>query len=471
MWELISANRKKSIILFTAMFFILLILGFFIGYYLIAEEQWYYGIIFAILLWAVLVGVTFLQGEEIILRLAQAKPANPIHYPLLHNVTEEMQIAANLPFSPDLFVIDDDSPNAFSTGKSPQSATIVVTTGVLELLNRNELQGVIAHEISHIINRDVLFMTHAAVMLGSIIFLSKIYLRGLIYSGGGRTRKRSMNRATGLLFILSIIFSLLAPLVANILYVSISKSREYLADASAVRLTRYPFGLMRALQKISGSTYEFKKANSTISSFYINDPFYEARPLFQLDTHPPIEKRIEILKSLTHDVNYFTYQKVYSRICGKPGKNSNIIPATSLKEDSVLSVIPPLKEHLQETIIPSSKPANHVVEAEKNVTAANIFQYILGVDVTKPDQLNQSYQKPIANNDKSARAIRKENGEVVYHRQKNGWESFACLCGSAKHLSPSYKKNELFCTNCSTMIKIVNPFKNEEVTQDKAVHG
>ncbi len=206
MWELISANRKKSIILFTAMFFILLILGFFIGYYLIAEEQWYYGIIFAILLWAVLVGVTFLQGEEIILRLAQAKPANPIHYPLLHNVTEEMQIAANLPFSPDLFVIDDDSPNAFSTGKSPQSATIVVTTGLLELLNRNELQGVIAHEISHIINRDVLFMTHAAVMLGSIIFLSKIYLRGLIYSGGGRTRKRSMNRATGLLFILSIIF-------------------------------------------------------------------------------------------------------------------------------------------------------------------------------------------------------------------------------------------------------------------------
>jgi len=183
MWELIAANRKKSIILFASMFLILLVLGFFIGYYFIT-------------LW---------RGETIILRMARAKPASTEKYRTLYNVVNEMKIAANLPYSPSLYVIMENAPNAFATGRNPDASAIVVTTGLLAVLNRDELQGVIAHEMSHIMNRDVLFMTHASVMLGSIVFLSNLYLRGMIYSGGGRSKRRSMNRGAGMLFILSII--------------------------------------------------------------------------------------------------------------------------------------------------------------------------------------------------------------------------------------------------------------------------
>lgn len=441
-----------------------MILGFFIGFFILGDEYWHYGLLLAILCWSILAGITFLQGEEIILRLAQAKPANRERYPMLHNVAKEMQIAANLPFTPSLFVVDENAPNAFATGKSPHSATIVVTTGLLDVLSRDELQGVVAHEMSHILNRDILFMTHASVMLGSIVFLSKIYLRGLIYSGGGNSRKRSMNRGTAMLFFLSIFFSLLSPLVANILYFSISKKREFLADASAVRLTRYPYGLLSALQKISNSDCEFKTAQSTLSAFYISDPFAQARPLFNCQTHPPIEKRIEILQSLTHDVNYFTYQKAYSRICGKLGKNSNIIPNSAFHESAIIPVIPFIMEEMakQDNIKP--KPTSKKSDDLNKPKPAESDE----IKTMIPNQQRESYRANFvpprsSNIDKDAKAVLETDGSVVYYRKGAEWESFACVCGNAKHLSPTFKNSYLFCTNCRATINIVNYQEKVEI--------
>jgi heat shock protein HtpX len=234
--------------------------------------------------------------------------------------------------------------NAFATGKSPDKSAVVVTAGLLSKLNRDELQGVIAHEISHILNRDTRFITYAAVMLGAIVLISQIFLRGMFYSGSGRrysSKSKGGGQAQLILLIIAILFAILAPIMARLLYFAISRKREYLADASAARLTRYPEGLASALEKISECTEDLTSANKVTAALYIANPLKKkGMKLSDLtSTHPPISERIKILRGMMHGygANYVDYQKAFSSV---KKSSSSIIPASGLSDNKSI----PLRE-------------------------------------------------------------------------------------------------------------------------------
>jgi heat shock protein HtpX len=246
-----------------------------------------------------------------------------------------MKIASGLPVIPKIYIINEEAPNAFATGIKPEKSAIAVTSGLLTRLNRDELQGVIAHEMSHIANRDVLLMTFAGVMLGSIVIISEVFLRGMWLGGGKRyssKSSKSSGQAQLIIMIVAIVFAILAPIVARLLYFAISRKREYLADASAVRFTRYPEGLASALEKISSSDLDLPGANKVTAPMYIINPLKKkGMKLSDLtSTHPPVSERIKILRNLGGGVDYKSYQSSYTKIHGGSGQ---IIPAAAITGD------------------------------------------------------------------------------------------------------------------------------------------
>jgi len=259
MWELIRANKRNSIVLMVVMAVVLLLVGFVIGLAWFGPEGGLFGLMIATVVWLVMMLVSFSSGDQILLAASKATRVTHDVHPQLFNVVEEMKIAASLPAMPKVYIINDPAPNAFATGRSPNTASVAVTAGLLARLNRDELQGVIAHEISHILNRDILFVTLAGVMLGSIVLLSQVFLRGMFYSSMMGSRRRYSSGSGGgggyaqiIMLVLAIVVAILAPIMASLLYFALSRRREYLADAGATRLTRYPEGLASALEKIAG---------------------------------------------------------------------------------------------------------------------------------------------------------------------------------------------------------------------------
>ncbi len=334
MWELIQANRRKSIILFVVMGMILILLGYFFGAAFLGDGGGVFGIFIAIMLWSILSLVSYFSGSKIILSISNAKEVTKEVHPQLFNVVEEMTIAANLPKMPRVFIINDQALNAFATGRKPDDSVIAVTAGLLSQLNRDELQGVIAHEISHIVNRDVLFMTFAGIMLGAIVIMSEVFLRG--YWIGGSSLNRYKNKSSGsgnaqaFIMIAALILAILAPILTRLLYFAISRKREYLADANGARFTRYPEGLASALEKLSQSRFNLRSANKAIAGLYIVNPLKKTGMKISdlSSTHPPISERIRILRGMTHGANFADYQNSYNNI--KVGSES-IIPASGLK--------------------------------------------------------------------------------------------------------------------------------------------
>jgi heat shock protein HtpX len=263
-------------------------------------------------------------------------------HPQLFNVVEEMSIAAGLPV-PKVYIINDPAPNAFATGRNPQSASLAVTAGLLGKLNRDELQGVVAHEMSHVLHRDILFVTLAGVMLGSVALISQVFLRSMYYGsmGGSRRRYSGGGRGAGgaavVMLIIAIFAAILAPIMTQLLYFALSRRREYLADAGAVRLTRYPEGLASALEKIANDgSPQIAGANQVTAPMYIVNPFKRRGQLTLSDltsTHPPISERIRILRSLSQGVSFKDYSDAYTNVT----KRRTIVPATALtKEDIAL---------------------------------------------------------------------------------------------------------------------------------------
>ena len=236
---------------------VLLLLGFIIGLGFFGAEGGFFGLMIATAIWIVLTLISFSSGDQILLAASKAKPVTHDVHPQLFNVVEEMKIAAGMPAMPKIYIINDPAPNAFATGRSPQTASVAVTAGLLARLNRDELQGVVAHEISHIVHRDILFVTLAGIMLGSIVLLSQVFLRGMFYSSMMGSRRRYSGGGKGggqaqlIMLIVAIVAAILAPIMAYLLYFALSRRREYLADAGAARLTRYPEGLASALEKIA----------------------------------------------------------------------------------------------------------------------------------------------------------------------------------------------------------------------------
>ena len=298
--ERIAVNRRNSLILISAFLAFVAVFGYVIGWAWIGDPV---GAIFGLVL-AFIVGIvtglaTYYGGDRMVLAASRAREISHDDAPVLFNVVEEMAIAAGLPM-PKVYIIDDSAPNAFATGRDPEHASVAVTSGLLEKLNRDELQGVIAHEMSHVGNFDIRYAMLVGILVGTTVLISDFFLRGLWFGGGGRGRGDGGGYIQLIMIVIAIVFAILAPLFARLLQLSISRQREYLADATAVQLTRNPKGLADALQKISGDREVLEAANRATAHLYIANPIkkFEKRSKGLLSTHPPKEKRIEILRQM-----------------------------------------------------------------------------------------------------------------------------------------------------------------------------
>ena len=299
MWEAIAANKQRSALLIASLATLLALMGLAIGFLLGGRPQSaYFGAFVGLCVWGVLLLVNAMGGESVLLASANAREVSHDDAPQLYNVVEEMRIAASLPALPRVFIIDTPVPNAFAVGLKPERACVAVTTGLLERLERDELQGVIAHELGHVANRDTLFMTLAGVTLGAIVLLADFGMR-MLFWGGGRRRSSSSGKGGGgaaILMIAALVLAILAPLVARLLYFACSRQRDYLADASAAQYTRYPAGLANALRKIALQQDPKKiPVNRVVAPMYAINPLAAAGSFSVFGTHPPTEERIRRL--------------------------------------------------------------------------------------------------------------------------------------------------------------------------------
>jgi heat shock protein HtpX len=292
-YEAIEQNKRMTWIIF----FLISILLFFVCYSIIYFFNLGEIAIFIALIVTLTVNYyAYKNSDKLILSISGAYEPKKEEYPYLINIVEGLSIAAGIPI-PKIYVINDSSPNAFATGKDPKNSAIAVTAGLLEKMNRLELEGVVAHEISHIKNYDVRLQTIAVVLVGLIVILGDSLKRSFYY-GSFYSGEKRRNKDQNFLGIISLIIALLAPLLATILRFSLSRQREYMADATAAMLTRYPEGLASALEKIAKDPNPVKRANNITAPIYIADPLkkYNVNNLFS--THPPIEERIKRLRMM-----------------------------------------------------------------------------------------------------------------------------------------------------------------------------
>jgi heat shock protein HtpX len=326
MWEQIRSNQMRSAFLIGILGALLVGIGYFLGEAF--AENGIAGLLIAVILWVIMLMIAFFQGDNILLSVARAKKITADDNPRLYHVVEEMKIASGLEKMPDVYIVDDPAMNAFATGRSKDKTAVTVTSGLLQNLNRDELQGVVAHEIAHIKNRDVLLMSIAGVLLGTIVILAWFGSRAMIFGGmgGRRSSSRSGGQGQAIILIAALVLMILAPIAAQLLYLAISRKREYLADASAALYTRYPEGLASALEKLAGSTKQLKSANKATAPMYTINPFRkEGRAATDLtSTHPPISERIRILRSMA-GASPADYESAYEQV-----KHKKIIPAAAV---------------------------------------------------------------------------------------------------------------------------------------------
>jgi len=303
-YDEIAANRFKTVLIFVLFFGMVLIIG-------IAYGAWIGDIIIGTLLagflGAIYCPIAYMAGDSMILTLSSAKPARKQEYPYLINTVEGLAIAAGIPM-PKVYVIEDTAINAFATGRNPQHAAITTTTGALTRLNRTELEGVLAHEMSHIKNYDIRVMMLAAVMVGLIALLSDFFLRNVLYSRShGGSGDRKAGNIELILVILGIFLAILSPFIAQFIQLAVSRRREFLADASGALLTRYPDGLVSALKKIGSYRRPLETATNATAHLFFENPFGADRSRGErktpwiiklFSTHPPIEDRIRALEHM-----------------------------------------------------------------------------------------------------------------------------------------------------------------------------
>jgi heat shock protein HtpX len=301
MYELIASNKRRSILLVAGFVLVVSLVGAAFGIVLGYGLQ---GTIIALVVSAALAFASYWKADAVALAVSRARPADPAQYRRLYNLVEGLTIASGLPM-PRIYIVDDPAPNAFATGRNPRHAAIAVTTGLLAKMNRVELEGVLAHELSHIKNYDILVSTIAVTLVGAVVLLSDIALRTMFWNGGRVRRDGDRNDGNNPLAIFGIIFIFLAPLLGKAMQAAISRRREALADASAVQMTRYPPGLISALEKLLADTTVTHSASKATAHLWIEQPmsgvgdrgkFGSFNNLF--DTHPPLEERIAALREL-----------------------------------------------------------------------------------------------------------------------------------------------------------------------------
>jgi heat shock protein HtpX len=299
MYEQISRNKWKSAALVVFFMAFIFLLTWFFEYITGWGKG---GLVLAVVVSMVMAAAGYYSSDKIVLAISKARPVTKEEYPYLYNVVEGLAIAAGVP-TPRCYVIDDTAPNAFATGRSPQNAVICVTTGLLTKLNRVELEGVVAHEMSHIKNYDVRLQTVVVVMAGVVALLSDWMLRSFFWGGGRRRGGRERGGSGGagaILIVVGLALAILSPLIATIIQLAVSRKREFLADASGAMLTRYPPGLASALRKISADTEPLEAANKATAHLYIVNPLKNIKGTVNklFSTHPPIEERIAALEKM-----------------------------------------------------------------------------------------------------------------------------------------------------------------------------
>jgi len=386
---------------------VLLLLGFIIGMAFFGQEGGMFGLMIATAIWLILTLISLSSGDQILLAASRAKLVTHEVHPQLFNVVEEMKIAAGLPTMPRIYIINDPAPNAFATGRNPKNASVAVTAGLLARLNRDELQGVIAHEMSHIVHRDILFVTLAGIMLGSIVLLSQVFLRGMFYSSMGGSRRRYSSGGKGggqaqiVMLIIAIVAAIVAPMMAYLLYFALSRRREYLADAGAARLTRYPEGLASALEKIAGDpSPQLAAVNKVTAPMYIVNPFKKKKQMKLSDltsTHPPISERIKILRNMSQGASFKQYSDAFTNVT----HHKTVVPiaALSTKEDVALRQA--------------------------------------GAEATKKDRA-----------DKQTRQV----GDIM--RRVNQFIFLTCACGLKLKIPPNFKGNNVKCPRCKKILDL-----------------
>jgi len=302
-YEQQAANRRNSLLLVVLVGLLLGALGFAIGYATSGYVEGAFLLTGMAIVFATVLSVgSYFAGDSLVLSASGARPVTQASHPQVMNVVQEMAIAANVPL-PRVYLIDDSAPNAFATGRDPGHASIAVTSGLLEKLDREELQGVIGHELSHVRNLDIRFALLVAVLVGSIALLSDMFLRGFLrvgFGGRGGGRKGGAGILILIMLVLAVVLAIVAPIFARLVQLAVSRQREYLADTSSVELTRNPSGLERALAKIAGDREVLEVANRATQHLYFVNPIkkFEARASGLMATHPPIVDRINRLRTL-----------------------------------------------------------------------------------------------------------------------------------------------------------------------------
>ncbi len=287
-----SKNVTKTWLLMVTVFIIVILLGYFFSYYFQDPDILIIFAAFAIVLQI----VSYWYSDKIVLKLAGARPASRAEFFDLYTTVENLSIAAGLPM-PKVYVVQDPAPNAFATGRDKDHAVVCATTGLLQIVDKVELEGVIGHELSHIGNRDMLVSTVVVVLVGFISIVSDVFLRSIFWGGMRRGNDREGNGAS-ILAVIGIVFAILAPIAGTLIQLAISRRREYLADADGALLTRYPEGLASALQKIGTYAQPLRHQSSAIAHIYLADPTGGKKvPWFTqlFATHPPIQSRIMAL--------------------------------------------------------------------------------------------------------------------------------------------------------------------------------
>ncbi len=292
-----ESNIRRTWLLFTVFLIIVIGIGWAFSRIYANPSILYFAVIFSIIMNI----AAYWYSDKIVLKMAKAIPVEKKNAPELYNIVENLSITAGLPM-PKIYLICENQPNAFATGRNPEHAVVAVTEGLLGKLDRSELEGVLAHELSHIGNRDMLLSTVIVVLVGFISIVSDMFLRSAFWGGLGRRDDRDNDQAGAILMIAGVALSILAPLAAMLIQLAISRKREFLADASGALLTRYPEGLASALKKISSDTTPMRTANNTTAHLWLDDPFKGQkktswlRKLFM--THPPVAERIAALRGL-----------------------------------------------------------------------------------------------------------------------------------------------------------------------------
>lgn len=469
MWEQIRANQRRSAVLLIAMGTMLAIMGYALGE-IMAPGFGFMGMGVAFIIFLVQMMVYWTAAESVLLSGLGAREVTRDEMPRLHNIVEEMVIASGLGYTPKVYLIESDVPNALAVGRKPETSAVAVTTGLLYRLDRDQLQGVVAHEVAHLKNRDTRFMTLAGVMLGSIIIVSELIWQAMRHGGGrmhGRSRSRGNDNggaAVLIILLIALVVAILGPFLAQVLYFATSRKREYLADASGAAFTRYPEGLAGALERISGAGLSRLETSRAIAPMFIINPMHaadgEATGLFS--THPPTRERTSILRAMGASASFLAYEQAFRSLHNGRG----VIGAQTLGQAADVHTRAPSSEGPIET------------RAAARETVYALAGYVntkcdCGMEIRIPQHYDEDFVRcprcgrkvpvpvampaqPAAGQSPLGPAAAALAVPLLFTRMGTGWESFRCSCGATITMSPAFAGKSVTCSKCARKVAVEN---------------